>query len=38
MSFRGRAGKTTGYYVPEALGTARRQGVAAWQDLQKVLR
>jgi hypothetical protein len=38
MSFRGPAGKTTGYYVPEALRTATRQGVAAWQELQEVLR
>ena len=38
MSFRGPAGKTTGYCVPEALGTATRQGVAAWQELQEVLR
>ena len=38
VSFRGPTGKTTGYYVPEALGMGARQGVAAWQELQEVLR
>ena len=38
MSFRGSAGTTTGYYVPQALGPRVRIGVAAWQELQARLR
>ena len=37
VSFRGPDG-TTGYYVPQALAEGMRQGVAAWQELQGVLR
>jgi len=37
VSFRGAAG-TTGYYVPQALAESMREGVAAWQELQGVLR
>src|SRR5215469_4042571 len=37
VSFRGPNG-TTGYYVPQALAEPMRQGVAAWQELQGVLR
>jgi hypothetical protein len=38
MSFRGSAGTTAGYYVPQALGPRVRAGVAAWQELQTRLR
>ena len=38
VSYRGPAGKTTGYHVPEALDPAVRAGVAAWQRLQEVAR
>jgi len=38
MSFRGSAGTTAGYYVPQALGPRVRAGVAAWQQLQARLR
>lgn len=38
VSYRGSAGKTTGYHVPEALGPAVREGVAAWQRLLEVAR
>jgi len=37
VSFRGPNG-TTGYYVPQALAEPMRAGVAAWQELQGVLR
>jgi len=37
VSFRGPDG-TTGYYVPQALAEPMREGVAAWQELQGVLR
>lgn len=37
VSFRGADG-TTGYYVPQGLAERMRQGVAAWQELQGVLR
>jgi hypothetical protein len=37
VSFRGPDG-TTGYYVPQALAEPMHQGVAAWQELQGVLR
>ncbi len=38
VSYRGETGKTTGYYVPQAAQPATRQGVAAWQTLQRRLR
>ena len=38
VSYRGEGRKTTGYYVPQAAQRATRQGVAAWQRLQKRLR
>jgi hypothetical protein len=38
VSYRGAAGKTTGYYVPTAAQEAIRHGVAAWQLLQERLR
>jgi hypothetical protein len=38
MSFRGKDGKTTGYYVPQVLAEDVRAGVAAWHDLQELLR
>jgi hypothetical protein len=38
VSYRGEAGKTTGYYVPQAAQRATRQGVAAWEKLQTRLR
>ena len=38
VSFRGSAGTTAGYYVPQALGPRVRTGVAAWQTLQTQLR
>ena len=37
VSFRGPNG-TTGYYVPQDLAASMCQGVAAWQELQEVLR
>lgn len=38
VSYRGEAGKTTGYYVPKAAQKRVRDGVAAWQRLQERLR
>ncbi len=38
VSFRGTEGTTGGYYVPQALAKSMREGVAAWQELQRVLR
>jgi hypothetical protein len=38
ISYRGEAGKTTGYYVPKGAEQATREGVAAWQKLQECLR
>jgi len=38
VSYRGSAGKTTGYHVPERLGPGVREGVAAWQRLLEVTR
>src|SRR6266581_3669309 len=38
VSFRGPDGRTAGYYVPQALATTVRTGVAAWQEAQTVLR
>jgi len=38
VSYRGPAGKTTGYYVPEASHAAVRKGVEAWGRVQACLR
>jgi hypothetical protein len=38
VSYCGRSGKTTGYYVPKARQSQIRQGVQAWNRLQKNLR
>ena len=38
ISYRGEAAKTTGYYVPKAAQKSIRDGVQAWQRLQKSLR
>jgi hypothetical protein len=38
VSYRGDAGKTTGYYVPKAAQTDIRAAVAAWRTLQQRLR
>jgi len=38
VSYRGDAGKTTGYYVPKAAQSAIRDGIVAWQMLQERLR
>jgi hypothetical protein len=38
VSYRGPEGTTTGYYVPQHLAEAMRQGVAAWEEMQRVLR
>jgi hypothetical protein len=38
ISFRGHEGKTTGYYVPQPLGKAVRDGVQAWKRLQALAR
>jgi hypothetical protein len=38
VSFRGPDGTTTGYYVPQHLAEAMREGVVAWQQLQQGLR
>ena len=38
VSYRGDAGKTTGYYVPTAARSSIRRGIAAWRTLQKRLR
>ncbi len=38
VSFRGPQGTTRGYYVPQALAEPMREGVAAWQELQEILR
>ncbi len=38
VSYRSEAGKTTGYYVPQAAQEEIRAGVAAWQTLQQRLR
>jgi len=37
ISYRGSAGKTTGYYVPQAAQAQIRRGVQAWADLQQSL-
>src|SRR6266704_4255943 len=38
ISFRGKEGKTTGYYVPSPLADAVRDGVEAWKKLQALAR
>jgi hypothetical protein len=38
ISYRGKNGKTTGYYVPHHAQTQFRQGVEAWSQLQDRLR
>src|SRR6266849_8319097 len=38
ISFRGQEGKTTGYYVPQALSAAVRDGVEAWKQFQALAR
>lgn len=38
VSYRGPAGKTTGYYVPKAAEDAVRAGIQAWHELQAQLR
>jgi len=38
VSYRGPAGKTTGYYVPEAAHDAVRAGIQAWRRIQECLR
>jgi hypothetical protein len=38
VSYRGPAGKTTGYSVPHALAESVRTGVAAWQRFLAVAR
>jgi hypothetical protein len=38
ISYRGKTGKTTGYYVPQHAEAQIRQGVDAWSQLQDRLR
>jgi len=38
ISYRGKAGKTTGYYIPQYAEPQIRQGVQAWSQLQDRLR
>jgi hypothetical protein len=38
VSYRGPAGKTTGYYVPEAVRAPVREGIKAWGRIQECLR
>jgi len=38
VSYRGNAGKTTGYYVPKAGQEETRAGIEAWTQLQAHLR
>ena len=38
ISYRGKSGKTTGYYVSHRAETRIRQGVQAWAQLQDSLR
>jgi uncharacterized protein DUF6788 len=38
ISYRGKTGKTTGYYVPHHAEVQIRQGVDAWSQLQDCLR
>ena len=38
VSYRGAAGKTTGYYVPHAAHATVRSGIKAWGRIQECLR
>jgi len=38
VSYRGEAGKTTGYYVPKAAHVTILRGVEAWLALQRAMR
>jgi uncharacterized protein DUF6788 len=38
ISYRGKTGKTTGYYVPQHAAAQIRQGLDAWSQLQDRLR
>src|SRR5713226_972867 len=38
ISFRGQEGKTTGYYVPQPLAEAVREGLEAWKQFQALAR
>jgi hypothetical protein len=38
VSYRGPAGKTTGYYVPQAAQASIRAGIEAWSRIQECLR
>jgi hypothetical protein len=38
ISYRGKTGKTTGYYIPQAAEPQIRQAVQAWSQLQDRLR
>jgi len=38
VSYRGAAGKTTGYYVPEAAQALVRSGIKSWSRIQECLR
>src|SRR6478672_1524960 len=38
ISYRGKTGKTTGYYIPQSAEPQIRQGVQAWSQLQDRLR
>lgn len=38
VSYRGPAGKTTGYYVPAVAHAAVRNGIEAWKRIQACLR
>ena len=38
VSYRGPSGKTTGYYVPQALHASVRSGIKAWGRIQECLR
>src|SRR5882762_2969259 len=38
VSYRGLAGKTTGYYVPEVAHASVRSGIGAWGRIQACLR
>src|SRR5213593_4296815 len=38
LIFRGPAGRTHAFYVPQTLQAEIRMGVAAWQELQQIVR
>lgn len=38
VSYRGGAGKTTGYYVPKAAHEDIRRGIESWRQIQELLR